>query len=137
LYSADFGLAARLAGSLLASGQIGCARTVPITAGLGVQGLLIGQPICLLDLALAHRSRTTRQLHIVVAGNRHRGHRPVTTGNVHENQHIRVVSTRGFIAGMQRLIDLLRQRLTVLVQPTVQAHQQNVLILAGRGRSIR
>jgi len=58
VYGADFGFAARLAGSLLANSQIGCARTVPMTAGLGIQGLLIGQPICLLDLALAHRSRT-------------------------------------------------------------------------------
>ncbi|CAG7215681.1 hypothetical protein PICSAR28_01068 [Mycobacterium avium subsp. paratuberculosis] len=132
---ADLGLAAGLAGGLLASGQVG-GPGAGIPGGLRIQRLLIGQPVGLFDLAGTHRSRAARQLGVVVARDRHRGDGPVTIRKMNDDKDIGVVAAGAFVAGVQRVVDFRRQRPAVLVQPAVQAHQQDVLVVAERHRPV-
>ena len=120
--SGDFGLATGLARRLLPRLRIG-------SGGVHrVHRLLVGVPVRLLDLAFTHAARASGNVDVVIAGDRDGGHRAVAARKMQQDQHICVVSAHGLVACVQRVVDVLGERLAMLVESAVQSHDQDVLL---------
>ena len=97
--------------------------------------LVEGEAVGLLDLALALAVRATRQVDVVVSGNGYLGGPGPVAGDVQQHEDVRVQAAGALVTGVKRLVDILRQRAAVLVDPAVEPHDEDVGGTVGGARA--
>lgn len=125
-HGGDFGLAPGVAGRLVGGVVVGLSSVD--------QGSLLRSEtvtVRLLDLRLERAaSGDAVHLDVVIPGNRDSCGFGTVRGDVDEHQDVRVVAADILIPRVQRVIHLRRKGLTLLVDPRIQAHDQDVRVLA-------